>query len=963
MDNSNVTDFSIDTSNMEQKESNETVNLDSNPAFLDSSQLSKEDLALAQLADMSQTNCLNSRSAFQVELQAVSQAEHQLPTLWFTATPVLPHTSFHGLGVQSLTCPTSSDSDLVQVCLPQNNFHQSDETIHVEASSLSCSTLNSANDLETCHEDERKVENDLSCQDMLVSKVTPNNVYRISPGQLNSCTALASVKGNTTDTCAHLSHEDSSAYNSSQVSLIELRNANQVENMELHSVPSHLQAEIVYQDSNGEISLSTTTVQIPIIRSESEIKRQNENNSFPNSKEISMNDNLEIPHQTHMSPVPIQSASATETSRQVGYETKLEGFVETVECYKCRLCPFISLSKNGVQEHVQSDHTQVCQPNSEEGDNYGSDVDAESSDNSDYDGSSMVIKQLQSNGTEKFVCNRCAKEFDSFQACAEHVVNEHQMKCVEVQKVSNDKNQSKNRRQRRRKADDDADYVGRELNTRRKQKVPRKMQSSDSSPDEGSNKKRHRSPKTKTILRKKKNKAPCEVDDCAIRMKSIDNLEYHRRCHVKGVAGFTCPECHEKFDHWRNISVHLWRVHVIDMELYACDQCSYKTYSLSKLINMHKRIHSEERPFLCDNCGKGFKTSKQLRNHKVIHLDKRRQRSFRSGECDVCHHTVHNKLRPFLCNYCGYAASCRSTLKMHMRQHTGEKPFSCNFCAYRTADHNSLRRHKMRHSGEKPYKCPFCPYACIQSSTYKTHLKNKHPGQDEGLMYSCNLCAFRTIKKENFITHMADHKAGAIPVQADAESADKNEPTDITQHHTLLVQDAESLSTITHLDRLPNNLPPGQIMFSTIDKIRNKIAIAAQGFPLEISQMDRYPILVGQLKASHLDNTTVVHIDPNIQLDNNQQFLLQEPLETTEQHLQNHSIHLNNSYYSRVTNPLKFPINRLQIYASTDKLLTQILIFVRLEASIIIPIIKFLILILFGSTQPTDPLYCLKSQN
>lgn len=40
-------------------------------------------------------------------------------------------------------------------------------------------------------------------------------------------------------------------------------------------------------------------------------------------------------------------------------------------------------------------------------------------------------------------------------------------------------------------------------------------------------------------------------------------------------------------------------------------------FSYSKLINNHIRIHGDERPFLCDVCGKGFKTTKQLRNHKV----------------------------------------------------------------------------------------------------------------------------------------------------------------------------------------------------------------------------------------------------------------------------------------------------------------------------------------------------------
>ncbi|XP_076047753.1 uncharacterized protein LOC143029159 isoform X2 [Oratosquilla oratoria] len=261
----------------------------------------------------------------------------------------------------------------------------------------------------------------------------------------------------------------------------------------------------------------------------------------------------------------------------------------------------------------------------------------------------------------------------------------------------------------------------------------------------------------------------CDVNGCGLKLKQEENIEYHRKCHIGALL--VCPECHTKFGHWHSLAMHLWKAHIIDMELHKCDECDYKTYSLSKLHNTHKMIHGSERPFLCDMCGKGFKTAKQMRKHKQsVHSEKSGiahytcnicQRQFSDKRMLRCHKdTVHDKVKRYLCNYCGYSASSNSTLKMHIRQHTGEKPFECNSCDYRTADHNSLRRHKMRHSGEKPYKCPYCSYASIQSSTYKTHIKNKHPNmaQAGGVMFMCPMCSYKTVKHDNYLAHVAEHK-------------------------------------------------------------------------------------------------------------------------------------------------------------------------------------------------------------
>lgn len=221
----------------------------------------------------------------------------------------------------------------------------------------------------------------------------------------------------------------------------------------------------------------------------------------------------------------------------------------------------------------------------------------------------------------------------------------------------------------------------------------------------------------------------CEVNNCKVKFTSAVNLERHVECHIPGEdVKFKCTFCEFKSKRWPSTVGHLWRVHSVDLDMHKCEDCSYRTHSLSLLENQHKKIHSNEKNYVCEVCSKGFKNKKQLVNHRIRHskplppvviepkpVCDRCCKTFRDRRALKLHNTsVHKNKRSFLCNSCGHQASDRNALKTHVRTHTGEKPFKCEKCDYSTSDHNSLRRHKMRHSGERPYKCPFCDYACIQ---------------------------------------------------------------------------------------------------------------------------------------------------------------------------------------------------------------------------------------------------------
>lgn len=150
---------------------------------------------------------------------------------------------------------------------------------------------------------------------------------------------------------------------------------------------------------------------------------------------------------------------------------------------------------------------------------------------------------------------------------------------------------------------------------------------------------------------------------------------------------------------------------------------------------MHKRLHSGDKPYKCEDCGRHFRQWGDLKYHSM---------------------SIHSEQRQFQCEYCGKDFARKYSLIVHRRIHTGEKNYRCEYCNKTFRASSYLQNHRRIHTGEKPHPCTVCGKPFRVRSDMKRHMHTHTRGRPDRPVNRIN--AGKTLNEDNDGVDVDDEK-------------------------------------------------------------------------------------------------------------------------------------------------------------------------------------------------------------
>lgn len=267
------------------------------------------------------------------------------------------------------------------------------------------------------------------------------------------------------------------------------------------------------------------------------------------------------------------------------------------------------------------------------------------------------------------------------------------------------------------------------------------------------------------------------------------------------VSRFSCEDCGKWFDQARYLYVHYKEVH--RKQRSVCGFCG-KGFESREEFHEHKKTHDLTIPNTCKICAKTCDSPEDLEKHMHYHM-----RGKTLHQCEVCkevlirrqdlveHMVKHTNKLPFICKECGKGFKNKGKLKVHMISHVSHRPFQCDICGMAFKMKATLSTHIKRHKELKPFKCDYCPLRFKSVEGSRNHMLHKHIKMEDlknikFKVYKCEYCNKLMGQKHMYMRHVRLH-TGERPCICDECGRSFTMPATLNVHKK------------THLARKPHH--------------------------------------------------------------------------------------------------------------------------------------------------------------